>query len=141
MPCIPGRSTHILCKPDCKPNNMSNTPFSVMEYCLYDDEDNIQKTIQQIREEICLVINLRFNNMDEYVTTDSLNDDLELLTFPQYRVPVNIYLQFSNLTPILLATIQNGNVIRPENTVLSPPGTFFFIVDDKVCGQSISTPA
>ena len=150
MPCVSGRSLHILCKPDCLGEDPCSCrvreAYSCRPVCCRDGDDNTQLTLEDARDMLCDyltgdmgVISAPYANVGE-IRTDVCTDDL-----PYFNCPLEITVEGSDgvtgtVGPYTVAVVDKGTCSGTNTNALENGANSNYIVsvDGIQCGSFIN---
>ena len=140
MPCITGRSSHVLCDPGCADANKccrQTTAFSVNRFCFCEESkktpNNQLVSVADVRLMICDVISSS-SVLTGLTTQASASAAVCGLEFPNFECPVTVNIRMGSGPVVPLATIFRGQC-QDQNTstdVLAA-GEWTLLIDTFIC--------
>lgn len=149
MPCISGRSSHVLCKPGCEDANKccasATEAFSVRPYCFCTEDQNVPNnalvSVTDVRRMFCAFFSSSQATFDAFTTSTTyavaadaicgLTGGLSAISFD---CPVDVNVQLGTGTVVTLATLNRGACVsRNDADTVFTAGEWKLLVDSLEC--------
>lgn len=133
MPCVSGRSTHILLKKDCQTGCACcvNTAFSVGKICCNEQQDNVNNA--NISGIVCRIIKEGIDNGGCNNGFDFLEQTDGLLKLPQTHCKVRLERRNTSQSNTTIIDIENRNVTIVEVNNPTSGDEIIYLVDGIEC--------
>lgn len=139
MPCITGRSSHVLCDPGCADANKccrQTTAFSVNRFCFCEESkknpNNQLVSVADVRLMICDAITS--GDVLTGTTPAALASDICDLELPVFECPVTVNIQMGSGPVVPIATVFRGQCQDPNtSTDALAAGEWTLLIDTFIC--------